>query len=717
MIYVIISVKIQSNQPIGINKMASLDIDNACALSASEPVGTTSNEALACNMKTIDAVVNSTDLTTTNRVSKTIDTLEGLSQKFGWIIAGEFVTGFAITNRNEVGQAIDGTVWRYTGELPFAVTAGTVPSNPDYVQLVETDHSELTNLNAAGGHDSIYDRHVETAAEVVGVGLSDGDYIWIDERKARFKVTTGTPNGTDKIDAGGGLVAELIKGQVVNLKNYGTPTESETESLIESGELTVLDFDFVAVNTASEFICPNTPDYRNFTVNSASIYSDKISGQFASVPDDFKVKPLFSAQCVSPGFVKTTLDVSKYDIAANTPASDVKTYYVDPINGLSTNTGGENDPLDSLARVGLKEDASPSPEPVLQIFARAGRYDQSKALGSGLVGMLKPYSLKRWDASGVIEQLQGRYGDFQVWVDLTGGVWSTALSNCISVFDKAILNDLGDYGLYTKVNNDAELTTAGTWFQDGGTLKINTLDDREPDADIGIGRIIGSSPINSSVTDAEIYLEYTHYFGGSDGLSLSTSSEAGNLQLACNNVVFGYSGGNGLETDGVGLTISNNCVAKYNLLDGFNYHSNQGTLVTEGLCIEVNCAGYRNGYDWSPSININNGSTAHDECIVMRYGTVAFENQGPNIVDVNNSYSYSFACHAYDSVRDNPHPNSADFNFATSGGVTGTYAWMQCCTASKGDSDYSLASTAEQVKLRDCNLYPSIYGAPSISSF
>lgn len=50
----------------------------------------------------------------------------------GWFVVGEFADGFTYTGYNQVGRDADGQLWSYNGSLPFIVTAGTVPSEPDY---------------------------------------------------------------------------------------------------------------------------------------------------------------------------------------------------------------------------------------------------------------------------------------------------------------------------------------------------------------------------------------------------------------------------------------------------------------------------------------------------------------------------------------------------------------------------------------------------------
>lgn len=94
----------------------------------------------------------------------------------------------------------------------------------DSIEITLVDnivHNELLGRGDVGAHDDIYSRHVDTVIEVADLGLSDGAYIFIDERKAKFRVKTGTPNGYDKVDAGNGLVAELALNGCVFLEWIG----------------------------------------------------------------------------------------------------------------------------------------------------------------------------------------------------------------------------------------------------------------------------------------------------------------------------------------------------------------------------------------------------------------------------------------------------------------------------------------------------------------
>lgn len=98
----------------------------------------------------------------------------------GFKVVGDFATGFTYTDYNQVGTYDDGlgnpdsvTSWIYTG--PGApektVTAGAVPSKPDYQQVSLSDAESVKNNDGSSAQDT-YDA---TRAMLVAQGLS-GNY-------------------------------------------------------------------------------------------------------------------------------------------------------------------------------------------------------------------------------------------------------------------------------------------------------------------------------------------------------------------------------------------------------------------------------------------------------------------------------------------------------------------------------------------------------------
>lgn len=129
-------------------------------------------------------------------VAKTINDIklqaESLALLYGYNPVGLFADGFTYANRNDVGIDANGDSWIYTGSLPFAVTAGTIPSDPDY-KIVISASAENTQIRPGLSvldalqfkpNDLIYDVDITGAEdETVTINdvLSGKDSIFISE--------------------------------------------------------------------------------------------------------------------------------------------------------------------------------------------------------------------------------------------------------------------------------------------------------------------------------------------------------------------------------------------------------------------------------------------------------------------------------------------------------------------------------------------------------
>lgn len=118
-----------------------------------------------------------------------------INKSRGFRVVGTFATGFTYELLNDVGIDASGNSWIYTGAdaLPKAITAGTVPSSPDFQQVTYNDHSGLVNLNSEGGHDEIYARSVNSLKSLVAYtpALVDGQKFDVTGFYANTKVGGG----------------------------------------------------------------------------------------------------------------------------------------------------------------------------------------------------------------------------------------------------------------------------------------------------------------------------------------------------------------------------------------------------------------------------------------------------------------------------------------------------------------------------------------------
>lgn len=135
----------------------------------------------------------------------------GLSGNFGF-----FNKGFTYTEEGDVGIDGNNKFWIYNGSLPFEVTKGTVPSEPDY--------SVFDHTTAVEAHDDIYIRTLtlaEAIAEDAPVGTRYQISDWAD---AQYYVVEGS-------DTGGLYSPSMASGRKLKLQEvYGN---SKREVLVD----------------------------------------------------------------------------------------------------------------------------------------------------------------------------------------------------------------------------------------------------------------------------------------------------------------------------------------------------------------------------------------------------------------------------------------------------------------------------------------------------
>lgn len=83
-----------------------------------------------------------------------------LNKSRGFRVVGAFADGFTYELYNDVGIDSNGDSWIYTDfdGTPVNVTAGTVPSSPEYTQVTYNDVSAIVNVSQPNQFDDYYDR-------------------------------------------------------------------------------------------------------------------------------------------------------------------------------------------------------------------------------------------------------------------------------------------------------------------------------------------------------------------------------------------------------------------------------------------------------------------------------------------------------------------------------------------------------------------------------
>lgn len=165
-----------------------------------------------------------------------------INKSRGYRVVGAFAAGFDYELFNDVGIDASGNSWIYvgTGAPVKTVTAGTVPSAPDYQQVT------YNSIDAVSGLRSALNGFATVAAMRAGVSISDdgnrvewrGYYSESDGGSNWGIVKTG--DSTSLVDDGGSIfiivndavngvwVEANLKGKKVNVKKFGARVNQDS---------------------------------------------------------------------------------------------------------------------------------------------------------------------------------------------------------------------------------------------------------------------------------------------------------------------------------------------------------------------------------------------------------------------------------------------------------------------------------------------------------
>lgn len=262
-----------------------------------------------------------------------------------------------------------------------------------------------------------------------------------------------------------------------------------------------------------------------------------------------------------------------------------------------------------------------------------------------------------------------------------GTAWKAPRSNTRWIVDLKYKDSEGKPLTYKKVASLAECqSTQGSYYTDGTNLWIRRVKDETISGD-EILIILNTANLFIYTNSKQLTLKDTSFFYNWDTAQHACVKITGtpDSKIIGINSSFSYGGGNGFESINNGLVMMFNCNSYYNGHDGLNYHETPITTNPYSLVFEYNCKGYYNGQRTGRTQGINNGSTAHEGIYILRVGTVAFENDGPNIADVNGCFSVCFNCMAYNSARPYQDGRKAGFVFSNEDSVKSGKAYLFNC--------------------------------------
>lgn len=266
-------------------------------------------------------------------------------------------------------------------------------------------------------------------------------------------------------------------------------------------------------------------------------------------------------------------------------------------------------------------------------------------------------------------------------------------------FPEGLLNVSGtpanEAAIIAACNALASANSRGAVYQDVANLKlyVRMADGRAPDADL----VVMSAPAGNGLRNLffspgyarnqVVWLDNVHLWGGYTLRSFQYAPDA-NPQLTIysrdGSTMYGYE--DGVHIDGFGTGVFLRHTTNYNYKDGFNYTASS---VSSGAfkCSELQCTADWNGQDNNTGDASSNGSSAHNNCIVVRVGTTFSKTQNRGVHEIQASKSWNLGVISRD-CRQSGAAQSANFasGYEPLTGET-TEIWLDGCVSSGSTYD------------------------------
>jgi len=364
-----------------------------------------------------------------------------------------------------------------------------------------------------------------------------------------------------------------------------------------------------------------------------------------------------------------TYDGSNYTIASHSiddyreTVSTIK--YVNENTGLDTNSGD----TEALAYKTLNKAMQVACDRIVLVYPTNYYTLQSTALTA------KKEIVSPNGKSGIFKGVTGK---IRTWVNDGGGMFHTIswVAATIALHDTLYSDANGVPLVLTAVANSvAVAATVNSYFHDTGTsiLYVRCFDDRQPDIDIIIQ--IDVFYVNAPASAFKVHFEGIILYGG-----FKVTNGTNNLITATFNncvIVHEYRAELNLMTfHGSCYVWIKDTIVTGCLNDCINY-----ALGTIGLAygVEENVTSYNAGVGSATSVN--NASTLHDSCKILRVNGDYNNSEGPCVHDVNDSVSLNIACHAHDSVSIVV-ANKSAFAVSAGGGAETAKVYLYECITS-----------------------------------
>lgn len=344
-----------------------------------------------------------------------------------------------------------------------------------------------------------------------------------------------------------------------------------------------------------------------------------------------------------------------FNIDAQRPTPAV-TYYVDPVAGLDANDGL----TESTPKLNFSSAIT---------TANSGGVTARFRLKPGVYRAARTWNNTALNISAIIEPwaddptLQASRIKFVGRSTTTPLAWNafdgetyvrstTAASDPVHLIDLSFYDTYGSLLRYEKAASLVDCQARrGTWWRDTGTqaLYVHSADGRNLVGDPNVDQPTFNTRgyWNPTTTGAVLWMQNIAFIGGTDASFTANAATGISAKLYSKNCIFQAAtgtAGNGLEVNSLNNNVniesySVNCVASWNVADGFNYHS--GGTASNVRMVEISCKTGPNGF---VNNGINNATTLHEDVRGISINGNYAGSQNRVMHDVNASRRWALGC-------------------------------------------------------------------------